>query len=274
MRCPSLVPGALLAIMAGCHGRRAAVPEDTGIEPGFRIPLVRPPGTPSPGGRDLDVPLTWIFVTDDPAPTGTAPNAIVGASLPCGFRAVYGTVSPPDAPTLGVRIHAVFEGSGDPRAAQCDTRPVSVQTVSLQRLRLNRFTVTDATPHGATDPPVPSVALRVVADDATTPAPMVRRYRSCAPGDDASCTAGGACGAFAGRTTGLCVPPMDPNLASDQPCPEGRAAITLTHAPMSGPVAPPDGVLHACVAACDDAHPCHASFECVTEGTHGVCLPR
>lgn len=271
MRLLPIVLGAL--ITGACHGRRPAVPEDTGVDPSFHIPLVRPPGTSSGDGREIDVPLAWVFVTDDPAPTGTAPNVIVGAELPCGYRPVYGTVSPPESP-LRVRVHALFQGPGAPSAAQCATRPVSVELISLQRLRLNAYTVTDATPHGASDPPVPTVAMRVVADDANTPPPMVRQIRRCTPNDDASCSAGGICAAVTGRASGVCVPPIDPYLVVGHPCPEGRSDATLTHAAIAGPAVPSDGVVHACLATCDTAHPCHPSLECVVNGTHGVCLPR
>jgi hypothetical protein len=235
---------------------------------------VHPPGTVANSGRELDVPLSWLFVSEDPAPTGSAPNAIVGATLPCGYRAVYGTVSSPDASPLRVRVHALFDGAGDPHDARCRSLPLSVQMVSLQRLRLADFTVTDASPHAAGDPPVPTAALHVVADDNATPAAMRRRFRRCTPGDDSTCTAGGVCATPSGRNVGVCVPPYDPYLAVEHPCPEGRAEAVLGHAPMSGPAVPADGAIHACLAGCDDTHPCDAAFECVPIGTHAVCLPR
>jgi hypothetical protein len=256
----------------GCRSRTRA-PDDTGIDPNFRIPVVHPPGTTIPGGREIDVPLSWIYVSDDPSPTGSAPNAIVGAQLPCGFHAVYGTVTPPESP-LRVRIHASFDGPGEPASAECPERPVSVQIVSLQRLRLGAFTVTDASPHAASDPPVPTVSMRVVPDDATTPSAMMRQVRRCEPGHDASCTAGGVCASVAGRAAGVCVPPIDPYLVSRRSCPDARADVALEHAAMTAPATPHGPGVRACLPSCDDTHPCDASFECVLVDAHRVCLPH
>lgn len=272
MRLSRLALCAACFLVSACR-HRTRVPEDTGIDPNFRIPIVHPPGTAIPGGREIDVPLAWIHVSDDPATTGSAPNAIVGATLPCGFRAVYGSVSPPESP-LRVRIHAAFDGTGDPASARCPEPPVSVQIVSLQRLRLGDFSVTDATPHGASDPPVPTVAMRVVPDDANAPSPMARRYRRCAVGNDASCTAGGVCANVIGRSAGICVPPIDPYLVTNHPCPDGRADVALDHTSAPAPATPHTPGVRACLASCDDTHPCDASFECVLVDSRRVCLPH
>lgn len=243
---------------------------------------VPPPGMPSVDELEIDAPLAWLFLREEPAPTGSAPEVIVGAELPCGYRAVYATVSPPVDP-LRVRLRARFVEQGHGGGRQCSRRPVAVQFVSLQKLRLGTFTVTDATAHGLHDPPVPSVVLHVIADDERTPPRQVRQVRRCIPGQDASCTAGGVCGAIPGRTdVGVCVPPLDPYLVVGRPCPGpsawtpfGTVAVTLTHRGSFATAAvPSDGLVRACLPACDDAHPCAPTLECTDVDGRRVCLPR
>jgi hypothetical protein len=254
-------------------------------EGNFQIPAnVREPGLPSISGLEYDVPVAWLFLTEDPAPTGAAPDVIVGAELPCGYRPVYGTVSPPVNP-LRVRLRARFAGPGrpDPAAVPCPTRNVAVQYISLQRLRLGTFTVSDATPHPASEPTVPSVTLRVVEDDPRLPSRQARRLRRCTPGDDATCTAGGACGGIPGHAgLGVCVPPFDPYLVIGRLCPGpaagapmGSTEVALEHpGPYAARATPPAGALHACLPACDAAHPCDVGMQCLAVGERSVCAPR
>ena len=274
MRSPWLVLSALLVVANGCRSHRGPqVPQDTGVDPNFRIPEVHPPGTPSQNGTELDVPLSWLFVSESPAITGSAPNVVVGGVMPCGFRAVFGTVSPPAA-ALHVRIHAVYAGQGDPRAEHCETQPAFVQIVSLQRLRLGEYAVSDALPARGDAGVLPSAALRVVADDSNAPSPMARRVRRCVAGDDSTCTGGGVCATIPDHDVGVCVPPIDPYLFISRPCPDGRVDVTLAHAPMTMGPAPREGSIRACLPPCDDAHSCDAGFECIASGEQRVCIPQ
>jgi hypothetical protein len=271
----------------------ATTPAATGPDAGdageenenVRVPSVLPvPGTPSSSGLEMDVPLAWLFLRDAPAPTGSAPEVIVGAELPCGFHPVYANVSPPHDP-LRVRLRARYGGPGRPTdtSVPCPTPNNVALIVSLQRLRLGGFTVTDATPHHPGDPPVPSLRLQVVEENERTPSPQVRHVRGCTPGDDATCTEGGVCGAVPGRTgAGVCVPPLDPFLSAGRACqgvspgaPLGSVEVSLEHpGAYAMRAAPAPGALKACLPMCDDAHPCDASLACVPVGGLRVCLPR
>lgn len=243
--------------------------------PRFSVPSVLPAvGTRS--AREFDVPLAWLYLVEEPVPTGSAPDVIVGAEVPCGFVPLLGTVSPPETP-LRVRLRVRFAGPGEPDATiPCPTRPGIAVPISLQRLRRASFTVTDEMPHGAGDPPMPSVSLHVIEDNERTPAPMLRRVRPCNPDDDASCTGGGACGGVPGRPgVGVCAPPLDPYLSIGRSCPAGSAEIRLERArPFGVRAAPPPGEFRACLPSCDPAHPCTAPLSCLQVGGHGVCAPQ
>ena len=212
----------------------------------------------------IDAPLAWVFLQEDPVPTGTSPNAIVAAELPCGYQPLYASAGRAVSP-LTVRFHAVFNAATVGNAP-CAQRPVSVQYVSLGVVRVGAYTVTDQISHGAADPPMPEVNLHVVGDDPSLATRMARHVRACTPGRDATCTAGGWCGTHASRpTAGTCVPPLDPFLAIGRACQTGDREVVVAHVPSPGAAATE---IHACLPGCDAAHACDAPLRCVALG-HG-----
>ena len=237
---------------------------------------IPPPGVPGPYGREVDVPLAWAFLPETPVPTGSAPNVLVAAELPCDYRPLYANVTPP-ADRLGVRLRARYAGTATPDPSRPCARPnLALHFVSLQRLRLGSFVLSDATPllpgwgHS-----MRAISLRVVPDDAALPSAQARQSRRCSPGDDASCTGGGVCAAIPGIAgRGVCVPPLDPYLRLGRPCPDGSSAIDVVHdAPFDVSAAPPPGVIHACLPSCAADRPCGTGTACESVGGTRVCLP-
>lgn len=260
----------------GCQGRApaAAGGQAEGRAPGdggtraIRSIAELPPLGPSPDGREIDLPLGWVFLLSDPAPTGSAPYAAVGATVPCGFVPAW-TVSTKAPGGLGqggeirLRMRARWQGSGAPTGGRepCRDRPEAVQLVSLSVLRLGPWRVRDEIAHGPGDPVLTEVVQRVVADDSALRPPAERWTRPCAA--DADCP-GGLCAAVgAGR---VCLPPRDPWRHNDQDCPGGTRAVSVTHTrPGEGPRS-----WEACVAACPDGGGCPGTLRC---DPVGVCVP-
>ena len=255
-----LVCGCLAVVLSACSRPRPPA-VDAGA-PGAdveRVPAVAeiPPPGPSADGQEVDVPLRWIHLLAEPAPTGSAPYAVVGATVPCGFVPRY-TVSERGEGEVRLRMRAqrrAVEG-------RCEGGTAVVELVSLSMLRLGTWRVVDAVAHedGGTPAATPRV-LRVVADDAAL-APAAERWtRPCA--STADCTAGGVCARVAAGS--LCLAPMDPWLHLGRPCPEGLRSVD------AAPVAPTDGApRRACVAGCDGARRCPGRLRC---DPAGICLP-
>jgi hypothetical protein len=273
---PALAALSLLtaSLASGCRKPepiRREHKRDPSVDPRLHFPASITDPRALQSDRERDVPIAWLFLPEDPVPTGGAPNVVAAVELPCGFRPAYGTVSPAGVSPLAVRLHALYAGPGSPSDAHCDRHMRAIQYISLQRLRLGDFVVTDAAPRTTSDPPAPSVTLHVVQDNESTPPVAVRRSRACHVGDDASCTAGGVCAQVPGHTNGVCVPPIDPYLDMGRPCEDGSLEITLSHpGPHTTSVAPAPGALRACLRACDPQGHCPSSLECA----NGVCVPQ
>ena len=256
-----IVCGCLAVLLFGCPRTRAPI-VDAGVARADveRVPAVAeiPPLGPSADGPEVDVPLRWIHLLAEPAPTGSAPYAVVGAVVPCGFVPRY-TVSERGEGEVRLRMRAQRRPSD---GVACDGGTPVVELVSLSMIRLGTWRVVDAVAHGEHDPPVlPSRVLHVVPDDATLAPAAVRWTRGCSTTSD--CTAGGVCAHAATGT--LCLPPMDPWLHLGRPCPDGLRSVAVT------PVAPGEGTpWRACVAACDRAGQCVGSLRC---DPSGICLP-
>lgn len=237
--------------------------------PAILVPQVLAPvNGGSPSGREIDAPLAWMYLPQAPVTTGSVPDVLVASQLPCGFQAMYGTVTQDDiAHTLRVRMRARYTGQGLPpdRVTPCPTEPPSIQFVSLNRVRLGEFTVIDAAAHPTGSHPVPRpVQLSVVRDDNTAPAESVRWVRQCVVGHDRECVGGGVCGevpATPGR--GVCVPPTDAFLAVNRPCPTGTAQITLNHpGEYEMPVHGTGAQFEACLPACNANGQCPPTLRC------------
>lgn len=225
--------------------------------------------------RVLDVPLAWIFLLEDPVPTGAGPLAYLGAELPCGYRPVS-IVSGESVSPVTLRVLAQYQGTGTPDpSARCPEAVRLVRAAGMQPVRVGTLTVVDHTPHGEGAPPAPSVTLHVVPDDATLPEERTRSVRSCQPGNDASCTAGGVCATLPGEPAGgVCVPPLDPYLHAHMPCRAPRVEVTLQHpAPYAMPLAPSGPEVHACLPSCASASECPAPLRCRAVGAQQVCTP-
>ncbi|MBL8680904.1 MAG: hypothetical protein JNK05_17115 [Myxococcales bacterium] len=240
-----------------------------------------PVGARSPSGREIDAPLAWMFVPQWPATTGSSPDVIAAAHLPCGFRMMYSTVDR-DGAELRVRVRARFAGPNPPtdRTTPCPTEPPALQFVSLNTVRLGDYQLVDAALHpaGAIAAPAP-LALPVVRDDNTTPSEADRWVRQCTPGDDSFCVAhgGGVCATARERADkGVCVPPLDPYLVVGRPCPERTAEIELDHrGAFATPVAPRGSSIRACLPACSAEGRCPTGLECVRRvgsSGPGACL--
>jgi hypothetical protein len=231
--------------------------------------VLAPVGGRSASGREMDAPLAWLFVPQWPATTGSSPDVIAAAHLPCGYRMMYSTVDR-DGTQLKVRVRARFAGPVAPtdRTTPCPTEPPALQFVSLNTIRLGDYQLVDAALHpaGAIAAPAP-LSLPVVRDDHTTPSEADRWVRQCTPGDDAFCAAhgGGVCGAVRERPgVGVCVPPLDPYLVVSRPCPERTTELELEHSgPYGTPVAPRGSSLRACLPACGAEDRCPTGLTCV-----------
>ena len=256
-----VVCGCLAVLLLGCPRSRAPA-IDAGVVRADveRVPAVAeiPPLGPSADGQEVDVPLGWIHLLAEPAPTGSAPYAVVGAVVPCGFVPRY-TVSERGDGEVRLRMRAQRRSSD---GGACEGGTPVVELVSLSMIRLGTWRVVDAVAHGEHDPPAPAPrVLHVVPDDATLAPAAARWTRGCAT--TADCTAGGVC---ARAATGMvCLPPMDPWLHLGRPCPDGLRSVAVA------PVAPGEGTpWRACVAACDRAGHCVGSLRC---DASGICLP-
>ena len=154
---------ALVALLGGCEGARgcrAARPTGAAATPPVAAPasgdggtrIMRtlaeiPPLGPSADGREVDVPIAWAYLLSEPSPTGSAPYAVVGATLPCGFAPAWtiSTRAPATGPegggTVRLRMRARWQGPGEPSPAArtCASPPTAVQLVSLSVLRLGAW---------------------------------------------------------------------------------------------------------------------------------------
>lgn len=225
-----------------------------------RVPAVAevPPMGPSADGSEVDVPLSWIYLLADPAPTGSTPYAVVGARVPCGFVPRY-TVSDKLDGEVRLRMRAQRR-PGD--ATHCEGGVEVVEQVSLGLLRLGTWRVVDAVPHGAGEVPAPDPrVLHVVPDDATLRPAAERWTRACATTVD--CAGGGECVRVG--PSAICQAPLDPWLQLGRPCPEGTRSTTVA------PVATPGASRRACIAACSAANACPGDLRC--DESTGTCLP-
>lgn len=255
---------AALALATSCKPKRPApeCPAEPRVaDAGARVRTIAavPAMGPSSDRRDIDVPLRWMHLLANPAPTGSAPSVVVGAEVPCGYRAHWANAERV-GDELRVRLRARWDRSdqGPPAVpAPCPTPTVSVQIVSLSIVRLGTYRVTDAVARdGGT---APSVTLRVVADDAALAAPAARWFRRCEA--DTDCEGGAVCAqAGAGRT---CLPPVDPWRWSGRGCVDGATARAVSA------VNDPSRRWDACLADCDQGR-CPAGLRC---DAIGACVP-
>ena len=95
------------ALLSQCKPPRAPPPSAAARpDAGQRIAVTEAaPLGPSADRREVDVPLAWIYLLTDPAPTGRTPYAVVGARLPCGYEPLYLT-SEKDGARIKVRFRA------------------------------------------------------------------------------------------------------------------------------------------------------------------------
>ena len=125
-----LVCGCLAAVLSGCpRSRPPAVDAGTARAVAERIPAIAeiPPPGPSADGREVDVPLRWIYLLEEPAPTGSTPYAVVGATVPCGFVPKF-TVSDRSDGEVRLRMRAQRR---DPDGAVCAGGTPVVELVSI-----------------------------------------------------------------------------------------------------------------------------------------------
>lgn len=252
-------------VLAACGRKRAPpacpAPRDAAVDAAGRVRTIAevPPPGRSADGREVDVPIAWIHLLAEPAPTGSAPAAVVGAEVPCGYRAHWANATRA-GDEVRLRLRARWQGDGAPPAtpAPCPTPTPSVQIVSLSVLRLGAWRVTDATPRAEGAPPAPSVTLHVVRDDASLPPPIARWYRACAR--EADCGGGSVC-ARVGEGA-MCLPPLDPWTWSGRPCVDGTTARPVTR------VDAPTVRWSACIANCVDGG-CPAPLRC---DPRGACI--
>jgi hypothetical protein len=225
----------------GVDGERIWVPVTSGSQGAAAVP-----------GMFVNVPIQWVFLREEPVPTGAAPHAVIGAELPCGYRPLM-AVEESQGTERRIRLRAGYVGPGRPRdaGAPCVAPAAFIDFVSLEKVRLGNYIVTDALPRRPGEPAAPRAALRVVSDGPQTPGPMAQRVRPCSPGHDESCTAGGVCGAVPGQSVGTCVPALDPYLSAGLPCPHGSLSAALEHASAYAVrPAPRAGPLLACLQTC------------------------
>ncbi len=257
----ALVTG--LVFVFGCSHPRAAPPsaDDTLGEGGVRIRMVAevPPVGDTAQGRELDLPLQWMYLIADPVATGSAPNVAVGAAVPCGYEPYY-AASARHYGEVTVRIRA-RRVPADAMEAGCVAPRITVHLVSLGVLRVGDWNVVDAVPRGRGEPPAPTVTVHVVPDDpAHLPPALATWTRPCAA--DRDCVGGGVCAHI--TSAGLCLAPVDPWLPQGLPCPLGTIPTTVTQGPGLS------GTRQACVGSCDASHSCPPRYGC---GDAGVCLP-
>lgn len=255
-----LASACLMLLTSGCPRPRGTAPADAGSPrvDAERVPAIAevPPMGAAPDGSEVDVPLSWIYLLTDPAPTGSTPYAVVGARVPCGFVPRY-TVSDRGEGEIRLRMRAQRRATDGGR---CEGGVDVVEQVSLSLVRLGTWRVVDGVPHGAADAPVPAArTLHVVADDGSLRPAAERWTRACAATVD--CEGGGECVRVG--PTSICQPAMDPWLQLDRPCPGGTRATTV--ASEGGPPR------RHCIAACDGAGQCPGNLRC--DAPTGTCLP-
>jgi hypothetical protein len=225
------------------------------------IAEVPPLGT-SGDRREVDVPIAWIHLRANPVATGSAPTAVVGANVPCGYRAHWANVARV-RDTLQVRLRARWSRDDAPppaTPAPCATPTPTVQDVSLSIVRLGDYTVTDGSQRGPDDAPAPTATLHVVRDDGTLAPAATRWFRPCA--HDVDCEGGARCARIGGGAA--CLPPLDPWQWAGRPCVDGATAR-----PVSA-VDAPEVRWTACVAACEGGR-CPAGLRC---DAIGACVPE
>lgn len=267
MRSPRHLALALI-LAAHCKRDRTAPDAATAVAPrdgGQRIAVTEAaPLGPSADRRERDVPLDWIYLLTDPAPTGRTPYAVVGARLPCGYEPLYLT-SEKDGSRVKVRLRARWSAATPvpPTLPDCGDRPVKAWLVSEGVLRVGDWEVVDIVPHGPGDPPQPTARVqRVVPEDARLPPLVARWVRGCST--DADCHAGGVCAELDGAA--LCLPPVDPWLGHGRPCVDGATVAEVRHRGDGGTRS-----WQACVAACEN-HGCPTGLTC-SAADHCVPAP-
>ncbi|MFO0649536.1 MAG: hypothetical protein U0326_25100 [Polyangiales bacterium] len=267
MRHRVIVTAALFTTLAGCDGCRPkltrSAPNDAASDAGtiVRVTEAAPMG-PSPDRREIDVPITWIHLLSDPAPTGSTPYAVVGARFPCGYGPLYGT-SERAGGRVRIRLRGQWNAPGPVPATipPCGDRPVRSFLVSEGILRLGAWEVVDMVSHGPGDDPEPvSRVQHVVPDDAQLPPAAARWTRPC--GADTDCASGGVCASVEG--VGVCLPAVDPWLSEHGACPGGTLATDVQHGPDGGVA-----TWRACVASCQQGA-CPTGLRC---SARGLCLP-
>lgn len=264
MRTAALLAAALTLVACKRKPRAVECPvaRDAEVDAGHRIRTIAevPPMGASADRREVDVPLAWIHVLMDPMPTGGAPSVVVGADVPCGYRAYWA-----NAERVGdevrVRLRARWDRETPPPAtpAPCPTPTPSVQLVSLSVMRLGTWRVTDAVPRPAGAPPAPVATLHVVRDDSTLAAPAARWFRRC--DHDADCEGGAVCARIGAGAA--CLPPLDPWTWAGRPCVDGATARSVRR------VDAPTVAWSACVADCAQGR-CPAGMRC---DPIGACVP-
>ncbi len=268
MRHRVIVSAALFAMLSGCDGCRPRVTHsanapDASADGGtiVRVTEAAPLG-PSADKREIDIPIAWIHLLSEPAPTGTTPYAIVGARFPCGYGPLYGT-SERASGRVRIRLRGQWTGAGPVPDVipPCGDRPIRAFLVSEGILRLGNWEVVDAVPHGPNDDPPPVTRVQhVVPDDAQLAPAAARWTRRCAT--DADCTSGGVCATV--ESAKVCLPAVDPWLSERGPCPGGTLATDVSYGDDAGVRS-----WRACVASCQQGA-CPAGLSC---SPRGLCLP-
>lgn len=254
---------ATLILASSCKSRRppAECPAEARVDAGPRVRTIAevPAMGPSGDRREIDVPLAWMHLLANPVPTGSAPSVVVGAEIPCGYRARWANAERVGG-ELRVRLRARWDRDDTappPAPAPCATPTPSVQIVSLSIVRLGSWRVTDASTRDGSA--APSVTLRVVADDASLAPPVARWFRRCE--GDTDCEGGAVCARMGeGRA---CLPPLDPWRWSGRGCVDGATPRAVSR------VSEPSRRWEACLADCDQGR-CPAGLRC---DPMGACVP-
>lgn len=264
MRTAALLSAALISVACGRKPKPVECPvdRDASVDAGHRVRTIAEvpaPGT-SADRREVDVPLSWIHVLADPVPTGSAPSVVVGADIPCGYRAYWANAERA-GDAMRVRLRARWDRDTPPPAtpAPCPTPTPSVQIVSLSVMRIGTWQITDAVPRAEGQSPAPVATLHVVRDDAALPPPAARWFRACARDND--CGGGSVCARIGSGTA--CLAPVDPWVWAGRPCVDGATARPVTR------VDTPTVRWSACLADCTQGR-CPAEMRC---DPVGACVP-
>jgi hypothetical protein len=170
------------ALLSQCKPPRAPPQGPPRPDAGTRIAVTEAaPLGPSADRREVDVPLDWIYLLTDPAPTGRTPYAVVGARVPCGYEALYLT-SEKDGSRVKIRFRARWSAATPvPVTPPTCERVAKAWLVSEGILRLGDWEVVDMVPHGASDPPAPTTRVQHVVPEDANLAPLAARWvRGCA----------------------------------------------------------------------------------------------